>query len=446
MARSAASILSLLITTFEEKQTSDEMDVDDDDDDPIARIQEFITSEKSMKFEYINGLSFLMYAIAMMEDELAVDILSHGIDYDINEAWDSGQTPLHCACQMHEMDVVRSILDSAKDTLNLYAITNDFLLHFTRWECGGKTVLHYGAMQGNIDICQLLLDFEYNFILKQGSIPKLLLMKDFQSNDAMDTALIYNHLPCAKWLYLQRKQYYTKHNINHDDSLIDLNLQDRMSAFETNKKMLNDSRDTKLRFEDCGTGNNCEAIIDEEDIFIIKNVWSGDECDYVLNALIAYGDKTNWKSNRYQSFATTDVALSMMDDAFNAFIRKELYYKLYPKIVEHYKFGNKFEIGAKYLFFVRYNDHTEYRNTYDMFKQNSLNLHRDGGLISFNILLNPSTQFVGGGTYFKNVDRVIGIEQGDSCVHPGNILHCGNAITKGKRYILVGFLNAKKIN
>ena len=135
----------------------------------------------------------------------------------------------------------------------------------------------------------------------------------------------------------------------------------------------------------------------------------------------------------------------MMSDEFGAFIRKELHCKLYPQIAKHYGLEQDFEIGPKYLFFVRYNDDSEYRNTTDNFKQNSLNLHRDGSLLSFNVLLNGETEFEGGGTYFKELDRVVLIKQGDSCVHPGNILHCGHGIVKGKRYVLVGFLNAKKL-
>ena len=66
-------------------------------------------------------------------------------------------------------------------------------------------------------------------------------------------------------------------------------------------------------------------------------------------------------------------------------------------------------------------------------------------MISFNILLNKKTNSQGGGTYFEDIDKVVEIKQGDACVHPGNILHCGNGIIKGERYVLVGFLNAKRV-
>ena len=92
-----------------------------------------------------------------------------------------------------------------------------------------------------------------------------------------------------------------------------------------------------------------------------------------------------------------------------------------------------FEIGVRDLFFVKY----------DLLKQNELKLHRDGSLVSFNILLNDASEFEGGGTYFKHLDKVIGIEKGDCVIHSGKVLHAGHPITSGERYILVGFLDGK---
>eukprot|EP01084_Bolivina_argentea_P231141 389867_1 len=198
-----------------EKETDTNMD--EKFDDPFMKIKEYIRLRKSMKFECIHGLSFLMYAISMMEDELVIDIIQNGIDYDINESWDNGQTPLHCVCQMELESVINIIFKYCVNQINIYAITNDFLLHFTRWECGGKTVLHYAVIQNNMNMCQSILSFEYNIILKQKTVPKLLLIKDFQLNDVIDTALIYNHFKCAKWLYSEKIQYINKHNNNNNN-------------------------------------------------------------------------------------------------------------------------------------------------------------------------------------------------------------------------------------
>ena len=39
---------------------------------------------------------------------------------------------------------------------------------------------------------------------------------------------------------------------------------------------------------------------------------------------------------------------------------------------------------------------------------------------------------------------MVQIKQGQVCVHPGNILHRGQEITKGTRYLLVGFLEDQR--
>eukprot|EP01084_Bolivina_argentea_P231142 389868_1 len=204
---------------MEQKETKND-NMETDDIDPLIRIKECIRLKKSMKFECIDGLSFLMFTISLMEEELAIDIIINGIDYDINESWDNGQTPLHVACQMELENLINIIFKYCYNKINIYSITNDFLLHFTRWESGGKTILHYAAIQNNINICKSILCFEYDIILKQKSIPKLLFIEDFQSNDVIDTALIYNNFQCAKWLYCEKIKYINKHNNNNKHNLI----------------------------------------------------------------------------------------------------------------------------------------------------------------------------------------------------------------------------------
>lgn len=110
--------------------------------------------------------------------------------------------------------------------------------------------------------------------------------------------------------------------------------------------------------------------------------------------------------------------------------------------------------------------------------QTELKPHRDGSVVSFNIALNPSSEFDGGGTYFAGLQDALRIEQvrdgsvfylrrecgtvpflymrasephthahlntikiqGHVVSHASNVLHGGHPITRGKRYILVGAL------
>lgn len=81
--------------------------------------------------------------------------------------------------------------------------------------------------------------------------------------------------------------------------------------------------------------------------------------------------------------------------------------------------------------------------------QKELKPHRDGSVVSFNLALNPSSDFDGGGTWFASLEKdgdpnadcaAIKIDQGEIVTHASALLHGGHGITHGKRYILVGFV------
>ena len=92
--------------------------------------------------------------------------------------------------------------------------------------------------------------------------------------------------------------------------------------------------------------------------------------------------------------------------------------------------GGSMTINIQDLFVVKYKDND----------QNHLDMHHDGSFLSFNILLSDTQEFEGGGTYFD--DGLTGhLEQGDILIHSSRIKHAGLPITKGTRYLLVGFLN-----
>jgi hypothetical protein len=80
--------------------------------------------------------------------------------------------------------------------------------------------------------------------------------------------------------------------------------------------------------------------------------------------------------------------------------------------------------------------------------------HRDGSLLSYTLLLNSPDDFDGGGTVvdaLKEVpnnssepwlyDGVIRLQRaGDASLHSGKVLHGASVVTKGKRTVLVGFI------
>jgi hypothetical protein len=71
-----------------------------------------------------------------------------------------------------------------------------------------------------------------------------------------------------------------------------------------------------------------------------------------------------------------------------------------------------------------------------------LSKHTDSAFITFNISLNSSFEYEGGGTYFDD-GLTFQNDIGDALIHCGKIEHIGLPVKKGKRYILVGFINIK---
>jgi len=75
---------------------------------------------------------------------------------------------------------------------------------------------------------------------------------------------------------------------------------------------------------------------------------------------------------------------------------------------------------------------------YDANAQSKLDWHRDVSLISFNFALNED--FEGGGTSFTSLDEPLRIKTGELVMHTGKLLHSGNHVTSGIRYIIVAFI------
>lgn len=82
-----------------------------------------------------------------------------------------------------------------------------------------------------------------------------------------------------------------------------------------------------------------------------------------------------------------------------------------------------------------------------------LELHRDGSLLSFSLLLNSPDEFNGGGTFYDALQEVQPegvlyqggiirpLKEGDACLHCGKILHGADVVTSGSRTVLVGFVD-----
>ena len=387
--------------------------------DGFERIKYYLNNNISLKYANVHGFSFLFYCLTVMNEDLCIDIIKYGINIDYNECFDHGQTPLHVACLFELNDFIHVFLKLKWEYIDMYAITDDMLIQYNSFQCGGQTILHYASSIGSVELIQLIIKYELNKY--RLSTSKLLHMKDFQNNSCLDVAIINNRISCAQFL----------------SSLMGINLNDEYIDGLKGKRLM-DSQQTKLRFDKI----NSEVINSKyRNVYIIDSIFSIHECKEILSIVMEYTNKHSWTSNRHRSYSTQDVQSASMNYMFDEYIKKTLHERLFPKIIEKYQLNDDIhdldtfyvDIGFKDLFFVKY----------DVYNQNSLSMHRDGSIISFNILLNNHNDFIGGGTYFKHINKIITINQGQCVIHSGKLLHSGNAITNGERYILVGFLDVK---
>ncbi len=175
------------------------------------------------------------------------------------------------------------------------------------------------------------------------------------------------------------------------------------------------------------------------------NIISNDMCDFIINESEKHAEKnksqenpTGWTKKRYKNYPTTDLPINEIPN-ISTLVNNIIKYNVLDKIEEKYQV-NKYFLDFNDVFIVKY----------DAEKQSSLEKHTDGSAFSFNILLNSPEEFEGGGTIFyeqiENEEKSILVPntKGGLVFHSGQQLHAGNKITKGIRYILVGFVSYLK--
>jgi hypothetical protein len=163
--------------------------------------------------------------------------------------------------------------------------------------------------------------------------------------------------------------------------------------------------------------------------FSFPKIYSADMCRYIINECEKYA-KINggWMTTRHHKYPTTDLPVDKIPSIFGIIL--ETLKTITNKIRLSYGLHDDMVIDIKDLFVVKYSHDA----------QNHLEMHTDGSFISFNILLNESSEFEGGGTYFDD-GLTSCLEQGDILIHSSRIKHSGLPITSGCRYLLVGFVN-----
>lgn len=177
--------------------------------------------------------------------------------------------------------------------------------------------------------------------------------------------------------------------------------------------------------------NNLLKEIENKNLLVrVKNFFEDEICKWIILESERYASENKgWKTKRHTDYHTTDLEIKSIN-SIKVFLNNVVVRDLFPIIEESYNLI-PYKLSIIDLFIVKY----------EFDKQTNLPLHKDGSIISFNISLN--SDFEGGGTIiFENsCKRLYKNPKGDVLIHTGKLLHSGNRITSGIRYILVGFID-----
>jgi hypothetical protein len=132
-----------------------------------------------------------------------------------------------------------------------------------------------------------------------------------------------------------------------------------------------------------------------------------------------------WDTKRHEYYPTTDIPVNKLP--YYQELSDVVKAKIFPEISKNFMFPVS-ALSLQDFFIIKY----------DAKAQHKLDWHRDVSLISFNFCLN--SDFEGGGTRFQMLNETVRINAGEVVMHSGKVLHAGNDVTKGIRYIVVGFV------
>jgi len=155
-------------------------------------------------------------------------------------------------------------------------------------------------------------------------------------------------------------------------------------------------------------------------------LFSKEECDAIIAESEAVSCQMGgWTSKRHFNHPTTDVPLQELS-LTRSWLNDALLSTIYPFLGAAFAgaLPNPRALRVADAFVVKYNASGG---------QTFLSPHRDGSVLSFNIALNPRSEYEGGGTWFEGLGSALPIERGHVCAHASGVLHGGHPISSGIR-------------
>jgi hypothetical protein len=252
-----------------------------------------------------------------------------------------------------------------------------------------------------------------------NEVENIIVVKNILNYDFFENLFYKNKNICRVFSEMLKHKFYEKNKY-----IFKIEEQDEESQIEKRKK-------EKL-FIDIENIKTIDNIISNNRFlqrFILYNIYSQDTCNWIIKESELYAKENGgWSTNRHDNYPTTDIPIDSIKPIFNYVLGTMP--NIMSKIYKYYCIPENIIININDLFIVKY----------DKNFQNKLEIHTDGSFITFNIMLSSSKDYEGGGTEFMDGIQTF-LEQGDVLVHSGYVKHEGLKVTKGIRYILVGFTN-----
>ena len=368
------------------------------------------------------GLSPLLYSVSTCDEELSLELLKPGLSVhvDVDASMEYGNRALHIATANDMENVVIALLKRGADPNA--ATSSDVRLQFSVVQPGGSTALHIAAAKGLVRVAEILCESGAD-----GSL------QDFDENTPLAVALLSKDRDADSAIVRLLRRYFPHVSVPPcpsssccDDSEGGVT---RLIAWRKRKNGA-DRKNRAKRSRDA-----FRPLPSLKRPHVVKKVWSISECERVLSGVLAYTKKSGWTSQRHRGHASTRDVQSREVEAVDMWVRTSIKERLWPLLARRHDLDLE-SFAFRDLFFVKYSAEKS--------GQCGVGIHRDGTVLSFNILLNSEDDFEGGGTYMEATDVVHTISRGDCLVHSGKVRHGGSPISSGNRFILVGFLDAQQ--
>ena len=365
----------------------------------------------------------LARAVALYDEDAALECLAAAPEAVHTVEQMTGYMPLHSAAEFGMLQLLQALIQAGAP---LEAQTRDLVLQKTVVQPAGCTPLYLAARAGEADLVKALLEAGADPTHANIDGVRPAVAAAMQQHDQLSRLLIDNYSAAAAPLGVE-------------DQLLLQSAEQRAAL--------------KARAQENGAARVAESFAVPESLrvaHVLEAVWTPAQCVRVLSAT---RNVDEWTTQRHGRFPTNDLPLTKLGEPLNSSVRQLLrrtvlapmarMHNWLPKgdsqpaatSQEEVDYADSMRLSFRDLFVIRY--------SCALGLQPGLQLHRDGSLVSFNILLNEASEFDGGGTILEQEGRTVLIQQGDCLVHSGKVRHGAAQVTRGERFVLVAFVDVQ---